>query len=136
MIYDRYRQRIFAYTRQMLTGSRGDAEDAMQDVFLRAYGALRNNDRPVACGNGCTASPHNRCIDQLRQLPGPEDVFEMSRAVRSAIGRRSERRAGLRQLVSDLRALPDQQRSAAAHARLDGSATTGSRDALGVRSRP
>ena len=49
-IFDRYRQRIFAYCRQMLGGSRSDAEDALQDVFLRAYGALRaERARPYGC---------------------------------------------------------------------------------------
>ena len=32
VIFDRYRQRVFAYTRQMLAGSRSDAEDALQFV--------------------------------------------------------------------------------------------------------
>ena len=45
---DRYRQRLFAYSRQMLGGSRQDAEDALQDVFLRAYSSLRSNDRPLS----------------------------------------------------------------------------------------
>ena len=45
VIHDRYRQRLFAYARQMLAGSRQDAEDALQDVFVRAYGALRADDR-------------------------------------------------------------------------------------------
>ena len=41
-IHDRYRQRLFAYVRQMLcAGPRQDAEDVLQDVFVRAYGALR-----------------------------------------------------------------------------------------------
>ena len=35
-IHERYRARLFAYARQMLGGSRADAEDALQDVFLRA----------------------------------------------------------------------------------------------------
>ena len=48
VIHDRYRQRLFAYTRQMLCGSRQDAEDALQDVFVRAYGSLRSHDRDLA----------------------------------------------------------------------------------------
>ena len=32
----------------MLGGSRSDAEDALQDVFLRAYNALRADERPIA----------------------------------------------------------------------------------------
>ncbi|MEA2289767.1 MAG: hypothetical protein QOD55_1764, partial [Solirubrobacteraceae bacterium] len=30
VIHDRYRRRLFAYTRQMMPGSRADAEDALQ----------------------------------------------------------------------------------------------------------
>jgi DNA-directed RNA polymerase specialized sigma24 family protein len=51
VIHDRYCQRLFVYARQMLGGSRQDAEDALQDVFLRAYSSLR-----VSGGPGCTAS--------------------------------------------------------------------------------
>ena len=46
VLHDRYRQRLFAYVRQMLSaGSRQDAEDVLQDVFVRAYGALRNDNQ-------------------------------------------------------------------------------------------
>ena len=46
VLHDRYRQRLFAYVRQMLSGhSRQDAEDVLQDVFVRAFGALRD-DKP------------------------------------------------------------------------------------------
>ena len=48
VIHDRYRPRLFAYTRQMLRGSGQDAEDALQDVFVRAYSGLRANDRNLA----------------------------------------------------------------------------------------
>ena len=57
----------FAYTRQMLGGSRSDAEDVLQDVFLRAYGALRNDDRPVTLRAWLYRVAHNRCIDHLRR---------------------------------------------------------------------
>ena len=56
VIHDRYRQRLFAYTRQMLPGSSQDAEDALQDVFVRAYSGLRANDRELALRPGSTAS--------------------------------------------------------------------------------
>jgi RNA polymerase sigma factor (sigma-70 family) len=121
VIYDRYRQRIFAYTRQMLAGSRADAEDAMQDVFMRAYGALRNNERPVALKAWLYRVAHNRCIDQLRRpTPPPEEVFEMSRGPLRDPVVESERRAHLRQLVADMRDLPEQQRSALLMRELDG----------------
>jgi RNA polymerase sigma factor (sigma-70 family) len=133
MIYDRYRQRIFAYTRQMLSGSRADAEDAMQDVFLRAYGALRNNDRPIALRAWLYRVAHNRCIDQLRRpAPEPEEVFEMSRGPLRDPVEESERRANLRQLVADMRELPEQQRSALLMRELDGLSYNELSDALDV----
>src|SRR6266498_3949411 len=48
ILHDRYRQRLFAYVRQMLSGaSRQDAEDVLQDVFVRAFGALRVDRREI-----------------------------------------------------------------------------------------
>jgi RNA polymerase sigma factor (sigma-70 family) len=81
VIHDRYRQRLFAYTRQMLSGSRQDAEDALQDVFIRAYSSLRASDRPVALRAWLYRVAHNRCIDQLRRpVPPIADVFDASRS--------------------------------------------------------
>ena len=81
VIHDRYRQRLFAYARQMLGGSRQDAEDALQDVFLRAYGALRADDRPRRrCAPGSTASPTTAASTSCAaRRPPPADVFEVSR---------------------------------------------------------
>ena len=133
MIYDRYRQRIFAYTRQMLSGSRSDAEDAMQDVFMRAYGSLRNNDRPIALKAWLYRVAHNRCIDQLRRpTPAPEEIFEMSRAPLRDPVEESERRAHLRQLVADMRELPEHQRSALLMRELEGHSYNELADALDV----
>jgi RNA polymerase sigma factor (sigma-70 family) len=114
VIHERYRQRLFAYARQMLSGSRTDAEDAMQDVFLRAYGALRADDRPVTLRAWLYKVAHNRCIDQLRRpMPAVVDLFDIARgpSLQDPL-EQAERREDLRRLVSDVRRLPDQQRSA------------------------
>ena len=67
-IHDRYRQRLFAYVRQMLSRrSRQDAEDVLQDVFVRAYGALRADEREVNLRAWLYRVAHNRCIDHLRR---------------------------------------------------------------------
>src|SRR6202022_3741234 len=70
-IYDRYHPRLFAYTRQMLPGSRQDAEDALQDVFVRAYSGLRANHRQLALRAWLYRIAHNRCIDEIRRPPPP-----------------------------------------------------------------
>ena len=49
VICDRFQTRLLAYVRRMLpAGPRANAEDVLQDVYMRAYGALRADDRPVA----------------------------------------------------------------------------------------
>ncbi len=121
VIHDRYRQRLFVYTRQMLSGSRSDAEDALQDVFLRAYHALRADERPVALRAWLYRVAHNRCIDQLRRpVPAPADVYDLHRAPLHDPLAEAERREDLRRLVADVRRLPDQQRSALLMRELEG----------------
>ena len=121
VIHDRYRQRLFAYVRQMLAGSRSDAEDALQDVFLRAYNALRTDERPVALKAWLYRVAHNRCVDQLRRpAPAPADVFDLSRPAMHDPLAEAERREDLRRLVRDVQSLPDQQRSALLMRELEG----------------
>ncbi len=113
VIHDRYRQRLFAYTRQMLPGSRQDAEDALQDVFVRAYASLRASNRELALRAWLYRVAHNRCIDELRRPPLPShDVIETSRGPSCDPIAEAEQRETLRRLIEDVRRLPDQQRSA------------------------
>jgi len=114
VIHDRYRQRLFVYARQMLGGSPSDAEDAMQDVFLRAYGALRADDRPVSVRAWLYRVAHNRCIDQLRR-PRPATVElheDLAAGTRNDPLTEASRREDLQRLVTDVGRLPEQQRSA------------------------
>jgi RNA polymerase sigma factor (sigma-70 family) len=112
-IHDRYRQRLFAYARQMLAGSRQDAEDALQDVFVRAYSALRADSRPVSLRAWLYRIAHNRCIDQLRRpAPVPTEMVDLKFDSLQDPLVAAERSQQLRQLVADVQRLPDQQRSA------------------------
>jgi RNA polymerase sigma factor (sigma-70 family) len=120
-IHDRYRQRLLAYTRQMLGPSRSDAEDVLQDVFLRAYGALRNDDRPVTLRAWLYRVAHNRCIDHLRRpVPPAAEIYELSRTPTHDPQAETVRREDLRRLVQDVQRLPEQQRSALLMRELDG----------------
>src|SRR3954462_5735396 len=81
VLHDRYRQRLFAYVRQMLSASsRQDSEDVLQEVFVRAYGALRNDNREMNVCAWLYRVAHTRCIDPLRRpIPPAADLFEVSR---------------------------------------------------------
>jgi RNA polymerase sigma factor (sigma-70 family) len=122
VIHDRYRQRLFAYVRQMLSGaSRQDAEDVLQDVYVRAFGALRADRRDVNLRAWLYRVAHNRCIDYLRR-PAPPDreIFEVSRKPLHDPIEEAQRRDDLKRLVADVGRLPEQQRSALLMRELDG----------------
>jgi RNA polymerase sigma factor (sigma-70 family) len=133
VIHDRYRQRLFAYTRQMLPGSRQDAEDALQDVFVRAYSSLRSNDRELALRAWLYRVAHNRCIDELRRpAPPAPEMLEFVRAPSHDPIAEAEQRESLRRLIEDVRRLPDQQRSALLMRELSGMSYFELAGALGV----
>ena len=122
VLHDRYRQRLFAYVRQMLaTQSRADAEDVLQDVFVRAFAALRGDSRAINVRAWLYRVAHNRCIDQLRRpLPPAAEIFEMSRRPLLDPVDEAQRRDDLKRLVADVGRLPDQQRSALLMREIDG----------------
>ena len=122
VLHDRYRQRLFAYVRQMLSaGSRQDAEDVLQDVFVRAYGSLRNDGRDMNVRAWLYRVAHNRCIDHLRRpVPPPAEIFEVSRKPLHDPVEEAQRRDDLRRLVLDVSNLPEQQRSALLMREIDG----------------
>jgi len=122
VLHDRYRQRLFAYVRQMLSSqSRQDAEDVLQDVFVRAFGALRSDGRAVNVRAWLYRVAHNRCIDHLRRPhPPAAEIFEMSRKPLLDPVDEAQRREDLARLIGDLGRLPEQQRSALLMRELDG----------------
>jgi len=134
VIHDRYRQRLFSYVRQMLGArSRQDAEDVLQDVFIRAYGSLRADGRPLALRAWLYRVAHNRCVDVLRRpTPAPADVFEVSRKPLHDPIEVAQRRDDLARLVRDVSHLPEHQRSALLMREIDGMPYTEIADALAV----
>ncbi len=118
-IHDRYHDRLLAYVRHMLRGS-SEAEDVVQDVFLRAYGALRTGEREIAVRPWLYRVAHNRCIDYVRRPPAaplqPDELLPGGIDPVAA----AEQREDLRRLVADLHALPDAQRSALIIRELEG----------------
>jgi RNA polymerase sigma factor (sigma-70 family) len=118
-IHDRYHERLLAYVGHMLRGH-SEAEDVVQDVFLRAYGALRTGEREIAVRPWLYRVAHNRCIDYVRRAPAaPLEPDELLPGGIDPVAA-AEQREDLRRLVSDLHALPEQQRSALIIRELEG----------------
>src|SRR3954452_20837090 len=122
VLHERYRQRLFAYVRQMLSGAgRQDAEDVLQDVFVRAFGALRADRREINVRAWLYRVAHNRCIDYLRRpVPAPAELVETSRKPLYDPMAEAQRREARRRLVADIGRLPAQQRSALLMREIDG----------------
>jgi RNA polymerase sigma factor (sigma-70 family) len=118
-IHDRYHARLLAYVRHMLRGST-EAEDVVQDVFLRAYGALRTGEREIAVRAWLYRVAHNRCIDYVRRAPAPPLQPDERLPGGTDPVVEAERREDLRRLVADLHNLPEQQRSALIIRELEG----------------
>jgi RNA polymerase sigma factor (sigma-70 family) len=106
----------------MLSGhSRQDAEDVLQDVFVRAFGALRRDRRDINVRAWLYRVAHNRCIDHLRRPhPVASEIFEMSRKPLLDPVEEAQRRDDLKRLIADVGRLPAQQRSALLMREIDG----------------
>jgi RNA polymerase sigma factor (sigma-70 family) len=124
VIHDRYRARLLAYIRQMLAGGpHPEAEDVLQDVFVRAYAGLRANGRELSLRPWLYRIAHNRCVDELRRpIPAAPEPLEVAPSLASDPVLASEQRESLRRLIIDIRRLPDQQRSALLMRELSGMA--------------
>jgi RNA polymerase sigma factor (sigma-70 family) len=112
VLVDRYRPRLLAFCRNMMRSSE-DAEDVLQEVFVNAYRAIRADDRPIAAKAWLYRIARNRCLNELRRntAAGVEsmDVFETNdpTAIETV-----ERREQIKEIVVDVKRLPEQQRAA------------------------
>ena len=114
-LYDRYRLRLVRFARRILSGAADEAEDVVQEAFLRAHAALRATDRAIVLAPWLYTIVRNRALDVRRSrglsrerhrcqpvsllpLGDPElsmDQRERLRRVVDQIGHLPEREAGL-----------------------------------------
>ena len=108
--FERHSPAILGFCRHML-GSPEEAEDAVQHTFAAAYGDLqRGSERDIALKPWLFTIARNRCLSLLRARR--EYATDEPELVTSGLAEQVERRAELRQLLADLRELPDEQREA------------------------
>ncbi len=115
VIHDRYRGPLLTYVRHVMGASHADAEDVLQDVFVRAYRGLRAHDRSLNLSPWLYRVARNACIDELRRrVPVPHDQLpNIDRALEEdPVHVASIQRERISRLLSDLQRLPEQQRSA------------------------
>jgi RNA polymerase sigma factor (sigma-70 family) len=112
-IVDRYQGRLLGFCRQML-GSTEDAEDVLQEVFVNAYKAMLRDDREINLRPWLYRIARNRCLNQLRKpTADAQESMDMVPAVEaSSTAERVHNREEFRQLLIDVKKLPETQRSA------------------------
>jgi RNA polymerase sigma-70 factor (ECF subfamily) len=114
-IHARYAQRLVGYARQMLGGAHHDAEEVVQDAFVRALAALRADERDMALKPWLYTIVRNRTLDVLRRPVRTTDLELHAPVLHDASAdphERLTRAEDLRNLVSDLQRLPERQRTA------------------------
>ena len=87
-LYDRHHRALLSFCRHML-GSTEDGEDALQQTFLRAHGALRGGQVPDAIRPWLFAIARNRCLSMLSARRAVARAARGRRALLRRPGRRT-----------------------------------------------
>jgi RNA polymerase sigma-70 factor, ECF subfamily len=114
-IHERYEARLVVYARRLLGGAHHDAEEVVQDAFVRALHALRADDREMALRAWLHTIVRNRALDVLRRPTRTTDLEPLAAVLADAGGDPQERFARSQELgalVASLKRLPERQRTA------------------------
>jgi RNA polymerase sigma factor (sigma-70 family) len=117
----RYQRRLLSFCVQMLR-SREDAEDALQDVFASAYSAILADQREIQVRPWLYRIARNRCLNQLRRTAtvAVDSMDEQSAENGRTLVEKVVSRQEFRELLGDVQALPDTQRTALLLREIDG----------------
>jgi len=114
-IHARYHAQLLAFARGVLGGHHHDAEEVVQDAFVKAHAALRASTDEMALRAWLYTIVRNRALDRLRrpsrlvatrveELHVPDHGADPQTV--------ALRREALRSLLGELRGLPERQRLA------------------------
>jgi RNA polymerase sigma factor (sigma-70 family) len=112
-LVQRYQARLLSFCRHML-GSREDAEDVLQEVFANAFNAIIGDDRAINVRPWLYRIARNRCLNHLRKIQ-PIGVDTLDDRVADhgiSAADTAHRREEFRELLGDVKALPETQRTA------------------------
>src|SRR5919107_1968075 len=108
-VYDRHHRAMLSFCRHML-GSPDEAEDAVQQTFISAYNKLREDGRDINLKPWLYTIARNRCLSLLRaRRERPAEIDDVPTV---GLSEEVQQRTDLRELLGDLRELPEEQRAA------------------------
>jgi RNA polymerase sigma factor (sigma-70 family) len=116
-VYDRHHRSILSFCRHMLANA-DEAEDAVQHTFLAAYSDIINTDKPISLRAWLFTIARNRCYSVLRSRR-EQPTEALAEPATEGLATQVQRRQDLRDLVSDLQRLPQEQRAALVLAEMD-----------------
>jgi RNA polymerase sigma factor (sigma-70 family) len=118
-LHARHHAAVLAFCRH-LTGSREDAEDAVQHTFLAAYRKIADGGEAPDWRPWLFTVARNRCLTLLRARRGESPLVDPDGAAAfDGLAVEVERREELRDLVRDMARLPERQRAALVLSQLD-----------------
>ena len=110
VVFERHGGPILGFCRHML-GSPEEAEDAVQHTFAAAFQDLqRGAKRQITLKPWLYTIARNRCLSLLRARREP--TAELAEIPTEGLHEQVERRSELRDLLGDVRELPEEQRAA------------------------
>ncbi|HEY7631971.1 MAG TPA: sigma-70 family RNA polymerase sigma factor [Thermoleophilaceae bacterium] len=120
-LVQRYRSRLLAFCRHMLR-SPEDAEDVLQEVFAASYRAIVADEREIFVRPWLYRIARNMCLKHLgKRRPATDGgIEEMDIAAAANTVDEVDMREDLRQIVGDVRELPETQRTALLLREIDG----------------
>jgi RNA polymerase sigma factor (sigma-70 family) len=113
VLVHRYQSRLLGFCSSMLK-SRQDAEDVLQEVFVKAHAAMLADERRINVRPWLYRIARNRCLNHLRK-PVPEGTDSMDihpHLNGTTTAQRVQDREELRQVLNDVGTLPETQRTA------------------------
>src|SRR4051812_28669642 len=117
-IVHRYRRPLLRYCSRFLSAAR--AEDAVQQTFVNAFGAIRSGDADINLRPWLYRIAHNASLNVLRQAGADHDeISEQIDGVETP-PQALERGERFRSVVAAVRKLPDRQRDALVLQALEG----------------
>jgi RNA polymerase sigma factor (sigma-70 family) len=112
-LFSRYHSRLLAFCRHML-GSKEDAEDVLQEVFVAAFNAILADERAINVRPWLYRIARNRSLNHLRRASAigvdSMDIHFAEGGI--STGEKVLRRESFRQLIGDVQKLPETQRTA------------------------
>jgi RNA polymerase sigma factor (sigma-70 family) len=131
-LYDRHHRALLGFCRHML-GTLDEAEDALQQTFLRAHRALASRGAPTELRPWLYTIARNCCLTMLSARRPAGDDDEARLASTDGLGEQVQTRADLRAVVADVERLPEDQRAALVLAELADLSHEQIAEVIGVR---